>query len=306
MRLKLRMLAAAGAVVLVLGGVAVVAFATATPGSGTNRAHGTAASSQRATPSHSATPSPKTMLTPAQIAALPEAKYSAVIPGLIAYTASSAPVKTTTAYTLHSDTAIYGKDRATPVARFSANNFLGQKSVIVPVTFNGEWVLVLTPARQVLPSAAAGNAPAQTAGWVRMDALTKDHPLKQRIVVALEAQTLTIEDTTRTTGTAGTKSASFKVGVGTSATPTPTGVTGYLQARYLDPAQGQSIHPINLSSLHSAGADEPYSGNDGGLIGMHYFQTNRGAISHGCIRLSKDAITAVNQLPLGTLISITS
>ena len=95
------------------------------------------------------------MPTPAQIANLPEAKYSAVIPGLIAYTASSALVKTTTAYTLHSDTAIYGKDRAAPVARFSANNFLSKKSVIVPVTFDGEWVLVLTPARQALPSAAA-------------------------------------------------------------------------------------------------------------------------------------------------------
>ena len=292
MRLKLRVLVAVGAAALVLGGVGVAAFATATPG--TTTANGTAVASRPATPSQSV------VLTPAQVAALPEAKYSAVIPDLIAYTAASAPAKTTTAYTLHSDTAIYGQDHAAPVARFSANNFLGQPSVVVPVSFDGGWALVLTPARQALPSAAAGNAPAQTAGWVRADALTKDHPLTQRIIVALEAQTLTIEDTT------GTKSASFKVGVGTSATPTPTGVTGYLQARYLDPAQGQRVHPINLASLHSATADEPYGGSDGGLIGLHYFKTNSGAISHGCIRLSKDAITAVNQLPLGTLISITN
>ena len=83
---------------------------------------------------------------------------------------------------------------------------------------------------------------------MRADALTKDHPLTQRIVVALHAQTLTIEDTTRTTGTASTKNASFKVGVGTPATPTPIGVTGYLQARYLDPAQGQSIHYSRMSA----------------------------------------------------------
>ena len=292
MRLKLRVLVTAGAVVLVLGGVGVAAFATATPG--TTTANVTTAAS------HPATPSPSGVLTPAQVAALPEAKYDAVIPGLIAYTAASAPVKTTAAYTLHSDTAIYGKDHAAPVARFSANNFLGQKSVIVPVSFDGGWVLVLTPARQALPSAAAGNAAAQTSGWVRADALTRDHPLTQRIIVSVKAQTLTIEDTT------GTKSASFKVGVGTSATPTPTGVTGYLQARYLDPAQGQRVHPINLSSLHSATDDEPYGGSDGGLIGLHYFKTSSGAISHGCIRLSTDAITAVNQLPLGTLISITN
>ncbi len=97
----------------------------------------------------------------------------------------------------------------------------------------------------------------------------------------------------------------FSIGVGTPSTPTPTGVTGYLQAQYLDSAQGQSVFPIVLTSLHSASADEPYSGTDGGLIGLHFFAESDGAVSHGCLRLSADAIAAVNQLPIGTPTSIT-
>ena len=237
----------------------------------------------RATPTHSGVPTasvaPYVAPTAAQVAALPEAKYDAVIPGLIAYAAATAPEEATTAYTLSADTAIYGADHSEAVARFDAINFLGEKSVVVPVAFTGGWALVLTPARQALPSAAPGNAPAQTAGWVRTDRLTKDHPLTQRINVSVKDQTLTIVDAT------GAKTASFSVGVGTPSTPTPTGVTGYIQARYLDPAQGQRTYPIQLSSLHSATADEPYGGSDGGLIGVHYYFASNGAVSHGCIRL---------------------
>lgn len=296
MRLKTGILIAGGAVVLAVA--TIVALASATSGGETM------AVGHPATPTHSGVPTVSVASyvapTAAQVAALPEAKYDAVIPGLIAYAAVSAPEEAMTAYTLSFDTAIYGADHSEAVARFDATNFLGEKSVVVPVAFTGGWALVLTPARQALPSAAPGNAPAQTAGWVRADRLTKDHPLTQRIIVSVKDQTLTIVDAT------GVKTASFSVGVGTPSTPTPTGVTGYIQARYLDPAQGQRTHPIQLSSLHSAAADEPYGGNDGGLIGVHYYFANNGAVSHGCIRLPKEAITAVNQLPVGTLISITN
>ena len=259
---------------------------------------------ERATPTRSVVPTasvaPYVAPTAAQVAVLPEAKYDAVIPGLIAYEAATAPQEATTAYTLSADTAIYGADHSEAVARFAATNFLGEKSVVVPVAFTDGWSLVLTPARQALPSAAVGNAPAQTAGWVRTDRLMEDHPLTQRINVSVKDQTLTIVDAT------GAKTASFSVGVGTPSTPTPTGVTGYIQARYLDPAQGQRTYPIQLSSLHSASADEPYGGSDGGLIGVHYYSASNGAVSHGCIRLPREAIIAVNRLPVGTLISITN
>ena len=241
---------------------------------------------------------PNIALTGEQIAALPEVRYDAVVPGLIGYAAGSAPPEMAMAYTLRADTPIYGVGRSIPVARFTAVNFLGEKTIVVPVSFVDGWALVLTPARQSLPSAAHGVAPAQTAGWIRTEALAIDHLVRDRIVVSVKDQSLSIVDYF------GTEIARYSIGVGTPSTPTPTGVTGYIQARYLDPAQGQDIYPINLTSLHSTAADEPYDGSDGGLIGAHYFAASSGAISHGCLRLPEDAVVAVNRLPIGTPITI--
>lgn len=231
------------------------------------------------------------------LAALPAATYSAVIPGLVPYVQSSVPV-VPAAYTISSDSALYGPDRSTPIARLTAKNFLGQDTVVVPVQVDGDWALVLTPSRQELPSVASGNAPAQTAAWIRTSTLTKGAELNDRIQVSVSAQTLTILDGN------GTPVRQFPVGVGAPGTETPSGVTGYLQARYLDPAQGQALHPIQLTSLHSAAQDNPYGGTDGGLIGVHYEQVANGRVSHGCVRLHADAIGVINTLPLGTLISI--
>ncbi|WP_240183645.1 L,D-transpeptidase [Leifsonia aquatica] len=117
-------------------------------------------------------------------------------------------------------------------------------------------------------------------------------------MVSVSAQSLTITDAT------GRAEHTFAVGVGAPGTPTPVGVTGYLEAQYLDPDQGQRLHRIQLTSLHATAADEPYGGSDGGLIGIHYESEASGAVSHGCIRLGADAITAVDALALGTPIVI--
>lgn len=247
----------------------------------------------------STTPTP-TFIAPSadEIAALPNAIYSAVIPGLIPYREATPP-NTPAAYTVATDAALYGADRTTPIARLSAK-FLGGDTVVVPVEFDGDWALILTPSRQSLPSATGGTAPAQTAAWIRSNDLQLGAALIDRIQVSVSAQTLTILDGN------GAVVSSFPVGVGTPSTPTPTGVTGYLQARYLDPTQGQSTYPIQLTSLHSTASDNPYGGNDGGLIGVHYEDTSRGQVSHGCVRLNANEIKVVNRLPLGTLISIVS
>jgi lipoprotein-anchoring transpeptidase ErfK/SrfK len=251
----------------------------------------------RATHSSTAGAAPYLAPTAAEIAALPEAMYSAVIPGLMPYSTSTIPAAANTAYTLAADTPIYGAEKITPVARFDAKNFMLVASVVVPVKVDGPWTLVLTPSRQQLPSKDDGNAPAQTAGWVRTSALVKDHALPQHLVVSVSKQTISIVDA------AGKVSASFPAGVGTSTAPTPTDVVGYLQARYLDPSQDEAVHPIQLTSLHSSAADEPYLGHDGGLIGVHYNATATGNVSHGCVRLNVAAIDAVNALPLGTLVT---
>ena len=236
--------------------------------------------------------------TGAAIAALPEAMYSAVIPGLMAYSISTLPTAADAAYRMAADTPIYGTDRSTLVARFSAKNFMELDSVVVPVELDGAWTLVLTPARQQLPSKNNGQAPAQTVGWVRTSALTKDHALPEHVVVSVSRQTISIANA------AGVVEATYSAGVGTSSTPTPTDVVGYLEARYLDPSQGQAVHPIQLTSLHASAADDPYLGHDGGLIGLHYNASSTGSVSHGCVRLGIPAIDAVNALPLGTLITL--
>ena len=240
-------------------------------------------------------------LSAAQLAALPEARYDAVIAALLP---AAGAADADTAYRLKKDTVLYAADRATPIARLAARDFLGEPSIVVPVESSGDWLRVLTPARQRLPSTGANSAgtnslgalaPAQTSAWLRADSLSSPTMLVSRIIVSVSAQTLRI---------IGVGSRTWPVGVGAPGTPTPVGVSGYLQARYRDAAQGQAEHPIQLTSLHSTAADEPFGGNDGGLIGIHFQASASGARSHGCIRVPLEALAAVDALPLGTLITI--
>ena len=230
------------------------------------------------------------------MAALPEARYDGVIGGLDAETAASSGLPEL-AYSLRSSAAIYGADRVTPIGYLPPFDFLGEPTVIVPLAIDGGWARILTPARQRLPSASSGLAPAQTSAWIAFDTLTNARPLDRHIEVSVSAQTLAIMEGESVI-------AAYSVGVGTFETPTPTGVTGYLQARYLDPSQNQAVHRVQLTSLHATSVDEPYGGSDGGLIGLHFSDVATGAVTHGCIRLQADAIVAVDALPLGTLITI--
>ncbi len=233
--------------------------------------------------------------TSAEVADLPAATYDAVIPGLVAWDSTDVADIRSTA-TIGADVPLYGEQRDKPVARLTAKNFLNEDTVVVPVRTDGLWTLVLTPSRQQLPSKSTGKAAAQSAGWVRTADLRKGHKLEASVTISVSEQTLTIRR--------GEQTVTYNVGVGTETDPTPTNVTGYLQARYLDPKQGQSKYPIQLTSLHSATSDEPYRGDDGGLIGAHYADSAAGQVSHGCIRLPFQAVAAVNQLPLGTPITI--
>lgn len=282
-----RILAAAGAALLT-----VAALSACSPGTPIASTTPTVTRS----PDAAGPPLPPGM-TPSAIAALPAAVYDAVIPGLLA---APAEPRITHASSVAFDTPVYGADFATAVARIPAKDFLGKPTVVVPVETRGAWSMVLTASRQLLPSQAGEGttAPAQTAAWLPTSALGTSSALPHRVVVSVSAQTLTITDAH------GKAEQTFPVGVGTEETPTPTGTTGYLQARYLDPAQGQTVHRIQLTSLHATAADEPYGGADGGLIGVHYQDVASGAVSHGCVRLSADAITAVDRLPLGTPITV--
>lgn len=282
---------AAGAVVIVTAAVAAWTLQATPPGTGLPPQE----------PAHASAAQPGDIPVPAvtkdALRRLPEAKYDAVIGGLLPYTGDAGAI--TESYRISSDVAVFGADRRTPVARLTATDFVGAATTVVVVKREGRWSLVLTPSRIVLPSASRGNAPAQSAGWVAGSALERAGALHDRIVVSVSEQKLSILHD-------GSVISQFAVGVGTPGTPTPTGVTGYLQQRYLDPRQDQTVYPIQLTSLHASAQDEPYGGSDGGLIGIHYNPANVGAVSHGCLRLAEDAITAVDGLPLGTPITITT
>ncbi len=262
------------------------------------QAPGTAGATHRATAaSTSPTPASVPVVTAAATAALPEARYDAVVGGLLPWTRT---MTTDTVFRLTADAPLFGADRQQPVARFAARDFLGQPSAVVGVRRDGPWELVLTPARRQLPSAAgASGAAPQTAAWVPAALLTNGTTPTSRVVVSTADQSVSIVSTAT-----GAVQQRFQAGVGTSTTPTPTGVSGYLEQRYADPSQGTGDHPIQLTSLHSSAADEPYGGHDGGLIGMHWNATTSGAVSHGCVRLDAAAVAALDALPLGTLVTV--
>ncbi len=262
-----------------------------------NHPASTPTTSHVAAPTATPTPTPYIAPSAAAVAALPEAKYNAVIPGLVAYQPTGTPVAAEAVYKIAADAPLYAADQRTPVARFAALNFLKQPSVIVPAQSDGPWTLVLTPAREALPSKHPGAA-AQSAAWIRTNLLVKVQTLESHIVVSVKAQTVSIVNAQ------GKTTATFQAGVGAKGTPTPTNVVGYMEARYLDPAQNQTVYPIGLTSLHSSAADEPFGGHDGGLIGIHYEPQHTGDISHGCVRLDGASITALDRLPLGTSVII--
>lgn len=110
----------------------------------------------------------------ATLAGLPDANYNAVISGLLdAARAAGRPLPVET-FTLKADlTPLYGADRSgAPVATLPFLNFLGSRTVVVPVLDDGEWTEILTPSRRELPSASANaSAASQTMAWVRTDQL---------------------------------------------------------------------------------------------------------------------------------------
>ncbi|MFJ3395330.1 L,D-transpeptidase [Leifsonia aquatica] len=274
---------AAGTATLALAVAALIIF---TPGNASNPL------SEISAPSDSVTAP-----TAAQLATLPEARYDAVIGSLIPVTSTVELGAEAETYTLKHDAALYGVRDTHPIARLAAENFALERTTVIATRHSGDWTLILTPARRSLPSKSGGDAAAQTAAWIRTIDLTGKRAIDSAVTISVADETLAVRR--------GRTVTTFKIGVGMDTTPTPVNVTGYLQARYLDPTQGQSVHPIQLTSLHSRTVDEPLVGGRGGLIGIHYQIDNTGKVSHGCIRLTAAAITAVNDLPLGTPITIT-
>ncbi len=178
-----------------------------------------------------------------------------------------------------------------PVETFSQINVLGQLTtlpVIGPTVEKGgrTWYPVLLPMR-----------PNESTGWVSSDEVMPT-TVTAAMVVHLSAHSLTLYSQ-------GAEVATYPVGLGSKADPTPPGtffVTGVLQPG--DPDGVYGAYAIGTSAFSENLKDWP----GGGVIGIH--GTNQPSsigknVSHGCIRLSNADITALaNAVTLGVPIFI--
>jgi hypothetical protein len=166
---------------------------------------------------------------------------------------------------------------------------------VVETRYDGAWLRVELPSRMNVPSTGLDTNGAT--GWVSSSEVAVA-TVGSSVVVDLTARTLTILDA------AGTVTYSAEVGIGKTATPTPTG-RGYL-ASIVDGTE--STPRVFATSMHSAAIDE-YAG-DSAVIGAHTVagagMPRTGAVSNGCVRLSAATQDLVEALPPGTPLEITN
>ena len=149
------------------------------------------------------------------------------------------------------------------------------------------WVQVYLPVR-----------PNGTTGWVRAtDVSVIPNPYRIKVELGAHRITVTKDGQTIYQGT---------VAVGAPETPTPVGLY-YLRVllKALDPntvygpyAYGLSSHSEVLDTFNGGDAEIGIHGNnDASVLGSN--------VTHGCVRMDNDAITALTkQLPLGTRVDI--
>jgi lipoprotein-anchoring transpeptidase ErfK/SrfK len=179
-------------------------------------------------------------------------------------------------------------DAATqPVMKLSNPTEDGAPLVFLVRDQKPDWLYVLLPVR-----------PNGSAGWVRQaDVKTSKHEF--RMVVELAAHRLTVYY----------RDGVFlqtPIGVGRGPTPTPIGVfftKELLQPPTPDTAYG--VYAYGLSGYSNVLTD--FAGGDG-VVGLHGTNDPSGIghdVSHGCIRMSNDAITRLaKNLPLGVPVVI--
>ena len=160
---------------------------------------------------------------------------------------------------------------ALPEARY----FLGKPSVVVSVERSGDWVRVLTPARQRLPSDPAGTDPGSTDSyrfpWVACPGTDLRLAPRRLPVLAHDPD-----------------EPHYRVRLGP------------------DAAHHRRRQPHLAGGCRCAGNSHTDRCHRllGGSVPGCGAGAGAGAVSHGCIRVPLEVITAVNALPLGTLITI--
>ena len=175
-----------------------------------------------------------------------------------------------------------------PALTLTNPNEDGAPRVLLALSYAGEWIEVLLPIR-----------PNGTKGWVRESDVKLVHHFF-RIKVELSERRLTLWERD-------SKVLEEKVGIGTARTPTPVGVF-YTTSLLRPPTRGG---PYGEYAFGLSGYSETLASFLGGepRLGIHGTpkESDLGRqVSHGCVRMSNDAITRLaDVVPLGTPVFVT-
>ncbi|WP_067814665.1 L,D-transpeptidase [Actinomadura kijaniata] len=163
---------------------------------------------------------------------------------------------------------------------------LGGPTWVPVVETAGEWRRILLPSR---PNGSSGWI-SERSGGLR----TARSPYEVRI--DLSDRRLSLLRSGRPAG-------NWKVAVGAPATPTPTGRTFLLAV--LEPAKKTPSPLVLPLGAHSATLDS--FGGGPGTVAFHGWPDTSvfgRAVSHGCVRVPKEALRELSRIPLGTLVLI--
>jgi lipoprotein-anchoring transpeptidase ErfK/SrfK len=174
-----------------------------------------------------------------------------------------------------------------PTTALDNPNENGAPLVFLVEQDQGDWLQVLLPIR-----------PNGSTGWIRAaDVTVAANPY--RIDIALAAHTLAVYEGDTLVG-------EHPIGVGTASTPTPGGK--YYIKELLEPPEPNGPYGVYAYGLSGfSNVLEEFNGGDGviGIHGTNDPSTVGTDVSHGCIRLTNEAMTQlVGILPLGTPVHI--
>lgn len=177
---------------------------------------------------------------------------------------------------------VFAKPGKRPFAKITRKQF-GDTWLPV-VERRGGWSRVLLPSR-----------PNGSTGWLRTEHLQRrTTPYLIRVHLGSRSLELLYDD--RSVG-------SWTVAVGAPETPTPTGRT-FLLGQLVD--DSQSFSPIILPLGSHSDTLDTYGGGPG-TVALHGWPDSDvfgQAVSHGCVRVPAEALEALRQVPLGTLVLV--
>ena len=267
---------AIGGVLLVVLAIVVASFVGSSPTSETRKAPPVAVP-RPAAPAPEIPPA----VLPANPAALPQSTTYTVVEGA---PLDLGPLEPTDGTVVHPqrEIVVYASPGGAAIARLGSQQ-IGETWLPVIASQPG-WMEVLLPSR-----------PNSSAGWITDIALDR---AVTPYLIRVHLRSLTME-----LFKGGQRLGGWTVGIGKQSAPTPSGRT-FLLGSFSDTAQRYSPVILPLGT-HSPTLDS--FGGGPGTVAIHTWPTANvfgTRSSDGCIRVPKDALSLLTQVPLGTVVLI--